>query len=125
MKKILILLILASGFSNAQTTVYNKTKEEGNFKEYQTKSGIIIKIGDTLNIGYPRTGDFYTFISQGNTNAGTVIANSKVIITKIKSAGNKTRGFKTYLLFKGYGLLPVFIDYEAALETGEVKNPFE
>lgn len=28
-----------------------------------------------------------------------------------------------YAHFKGYGLLPVLIDYETALELGEIKNP--
>ncbi|SIS99891.1 hypothetical protein SAMN05421766_106191 [Zobellia uliginosa] len=28
-----------------------------------------------------------------------------------------------YAQFKGYGLLPVLIDYETALELGEIKNP--
>ncbi|WP_119792079.1 hypothetical protein [Flavobacterium anhuiense] len=125
MKNILFTLILATAFCNAQTALYNKIEKEGKFTEYQTKSGNIVKIGDTLNIGYPRAGNQYSFISQANIPAGTVIANTKVIVSTIKTIGNKKRGFKTYILFKEYGAYPVYIEYESALETGEIKNPFE
>lgn len=125
MKNILFSLILATAFCNAQTAVYNKIEKEGKFKEYQTKSGNFIKTGDTLNIGYPRAGNQYSFITQANIPAGTVIANTKVIVSTIKTIGNKKRGFKTYMLFKEYGMYPVYVEYESALETGEIKNPFE
>jgi hypothetical protein len=121
MKKIIFLLLSFSVFG--QKAVYNKITEEGKFTEYQTKSGNSIKIGDTINIGYP-LGQGYTYITQGNYPAAAFLSNNKVVITKIKSVGSKTRGFKTYLLFGGYGL-SVYIDYESALETREIKNPFQ
>jgi hypothetical protein len=124
MKNLLFLLFI-SALCNAQTAVYNKIEKEGKFTEYQTKAGNIIKIGDTLNIGYPRAGNQYSFISQANIPAGTVIANTKVVVSTIKTVGNKKRGFKTYALFKEYGMYPVYVEYESALETGEIKNPFE
>ncbi|WP_202703114.1 hypothetical protein [Flavobacterium sp. UGB4466] len=126
MKKLILLLLLLLFVSicSAQTAVYNKITSEADFISYQTKSNNIVKTGDTLQIGYPRAGNQFTFISQANIAAGTVIANSKVVISKIKTVGNNKRGYKTYLLFKGYGLYPVYIDYESALETGEVKAPF-
>lgn len=119
-KHLLILLISFSGF--AQTAVYNQTQKAGLFKEYQTKSGNILKIGDTINIGIPRLQNF-TFITQGNVPAGPIIANTKAVISKIRTIGSKKRGFKTYTLFGGYGL-SVYIDYESALEVGEIKDPF-
>jgi len=63
----------------------------------------------------------FTFITQGNTGCGTIISNTKNIITKIKSIGSEKRGYKIFVLFKGYGLLPIYIDYESALETGEIR----
>ncbi|SHG28590.1 hypothetical protein [Flavobacterium johnsoniae] len=120
MKKILIfLLISCNAFS--QKAVYNKITSENSFKEYETKNGNLITIGDTLSIGLPANGREFLFITQANTPAGTVIANSKAVITKIKTIGNKTRGFKTYALFKGYGL-PVYTEIESALEIGEIKE---
>ncbi|MCI4443145.1 MAG: hypothetical protein JHC39_06510 [Lentimicrobium sp.] len=119
MKKIiLILLISFSAFS--QKAIYNKTNKEGIFKEYQTKNGDILKVGDTIQIGYPQGSEF-KFITQGNVGCASFLSNSKAVVSKIKSIGNITRGFKTYALFKGYGL-SVYIDYEAALETGEIKK---
>lgn len=123
MKKFFILLFLTT-LCKAQTAVYNKVEKEGKFKEYQTKAGSNIKIGDTLHIGYPRAGNQYSFISQANMPAGTVIANTKVIVSTIKTVGNSKRGFKTYILFKEYGMYPVYVEYESALETGEIKDPF-
>ena len=48
-----------------------------------------------------------------------------MIIEKLKTYGTRSSGFKIYAHFKGYGLLPVLIDYETALELGEIKNPDE
>lgn len=123
MKKIIFLLLITT-ICKAQTAIYNKITSEADFTSYQTKSSEIIKTGDTLQIGYPRAGNQFTFISQANTAAGTVIANARVVVSKIKTIGNKTRGYKIFVLFKGYGLYPVYIEYESALETGEIKNPF-
>lgn len=120
MKTFLLFLFTTFGCF-AQTVEYNKISYESNFKEYKSKAGNTIKVGDTLNIGYPRAGDRFTFITQGNEPTGTIIANTRVVITKIKTYGNKTRGYKTYILFKGYGMIPVYIDYESAFETGELK----
>lgn len=120
MKKIILLLLISiSGFS--QKASYNKINSEGNFTEYQTKEGVILKIGDTLKIGYPRSTNF-TFITQGGENVAAFLSNAKVVVTKLKSIGNKNRGFKMYALFKGYGLVPVYIDYDSAFETGEIKK---
>lgn len=121
MKKI-ILFLLFSISSFGQKAIYNKIEKSGNFTEYQTKEGAVIKISDTITIGYP-LGQTFTFITQGNTPTVASLSNNKVVVSKIKSAGNATRGYKIYLLFKGYGI-SCYIDYEAALETGEIKNPF-
>jgi hypothetical protein len=121
MKTIVLLLFISfSGF--AQKAVYNKTNTAGKFSEYQTKEGSVLKVGDTITIGYP-LGQYFTFITQGDLQVEARLSNSKVTISKIKSIGNAARGFKTYLFFKGYGF-NCSIDYEAALETGEIKNPF-
>jgi hypothetical protein len=121
--KIAILLLLISFPIFAQKAIYNKTKEKGEFIEYQTKSGDLVKIGDTITIGFP-LGQEFTFLTQGDLHVASFLSNSKVVVKKIKSVGNQTRGFKTYMLFGGYGA-SVYIDYESALETGEIKNPFQ
>lgn len=116
MKKIILLLLISfSGF--AQKAIYNKTNESGKFTEYQTKDGFTLKVGDTITIGYPTDKNF-RFITQGDLEVAPRMANVKVTVSKIKLVKSKT-----YVFFKGYGF-NVAIDYEAALETGEIKNPF-
>lgn len=122
MKKILLLLVFTTSFSQAQTAAYDKIKSSGSFKEYITKQGTNLKVGDTITIGYPLGKDF-TFLTQGNQPVAAFLSNNKIAISNFKAIGSTTRGFKMYALFKGYGL-PVYIDYESALETGEIKNPF-
>lgn len=120
--KSLLLFLSFSCTAFAQTAVYNKITAAGLFKEYQTKSGDLLKIGDTITIGFPRLQNF-TFITQGNQPAGASISNAKITVSKIRTVGNPKRGYKTYALFGGYGF-SVYIDYESALEVGEIKNPF-
>ncbi len=119
MKSIIIALLFSiAAFS--QTAQYDKVKSKGNFTEYISKSGASIKVKDTIQLGLPSAGNNFVFITQGNVGVVPSLAKSKVIITGIKSIGNEKRGYKTYLLFKGYGLLPVYIDYENAIDTGEL-----
>ncbi|NHM07647.1 hypothetical protein G4D82_10470 [Flavobacterium sp. CYK-4] len=118
----IFIFLLVSKAAFAQTLRYDKITNEGKFTEYFSKSGESIKINDTIEIGYPGNGSRFNFITQGNEPAGVIIANTKVVVTKIKSIGNPKRGYKAYLFFSGYGLLPVVIDYESALETHEVKR---
>jgi hypothetical protein len=122
MKKIMLFILLVGLYSNAQKITYNKINEAGKYNEYQTKSGDILKIGDTIQINYPLSGDF-VFITQGDFKVDAHLSNSKIVVAKIKAVGNPNRGFKAYVFFKGYGF-NVAIDYEAALETGEIKNSF-
>lgn len=118
MKIFLLILFGFSGF--AQKAVYNKITKAGNFTEYETKKGDLIKTGDTITIGYPIYTDF-KFLTQGDFQISAALSNSKIIISKIKTTGNNNIGYKTYLYFKGIGS-NCKIDYEAALETGEIKK---
>jgi hypothetical protein len=114
MKILLILLITNYCFS--QTANYNKINTEGNYKEYISKKNISIKIGDTINIKYPLLGDRFVYITQGNSNCGTILANTKNIIKKIKIIKNKA-----YIIFAGYGLINIYIEYESALDNKEIE----
>jgi hypothetical protein len=117
------ILFLFIGFAGlSQKAVFNKIDHAGTFTEYQTKSGGVLKINDTITIGYP-LGKEFTFLTQGDLNVAARLSNTKVVIAKIKAIGNNIRGYKIYALFKGYGAA-VYIDYEAALETREIIDPF-
>ena len=117
---LLILLFSIQFYSYSQTAEFNKITSKGKFTEYISKDKKSVKINDTIQIGLPSAGNNFVYITQGNVGVMPFLANTKAVVKEIKSVGKKETGFKIYLLFKGYGLLPVYIDYETALLTGEV-----
>lgn len=117
MKKHLALL----AFFIALSTYAQQPTKPGNFKTYITKTGDTLKVGDVITIGLPRNGDNFTFITQGNVTASAHISGDAVKITKLKSIGNKQRGYKMYAYFKGYGMLPVIFDIDNAIKTEEIE----
>lgn len=123
MKKVLLICFITSSFYGfSQAATHGNLTKKGSFSHYKTKSNLILKIGDTLTIGMPGSDLGFNYISQGNQRVSRTLANTNIIIDKLKTYGNKTAGYKMYIHFKGYGLLPVLIDYETALETKEIKS---
>jgi hypothetical protein len=49
---------------------FNKIDHAGTFTEYQTKSGGVLKINDTITIGYPLV-RIHFFLTQGDLNVAT------------------------------------------------------
>lgn len=86
--------------------------------QFKAKSGDIINISDTLVIGKTSNPLGFDYISQGGQRMHPSHAGKSVIIT-----GTKVVSGKEYLQFKGFGLLPVFLDYDNAIESGEIINP--
>jgi len=121
MKLSLILCLIALPIY-CQTATYSKINTAQNYTEYITKNNLSIKKGDSLTIGYPFSGSFFTFITQGGQQTSPILSNKKIAIKEIKTIGNKKIGYKTYILFTGYGWVPIYIDYESALDTGELKS---
>lgn len=125
MKKVtLILAFIAFTFiANAQEAEFGKIMGNDTYSTYVTKSGDIITVGDTLVLGKP-SGEFgFVYITQGGDRVVSSLAGKRVVISQIKSYGTKKAGYKLWVLFKGYGLLPVAIDYDNALDVGEIVNP--
>lgn len=122
MKALNLLFILSITFTYSQTARYNNLNKKSTYKLYITKAGDSLKIGDTLTIGVPTSDLGFTYISQGGERVAHRLSDKKVIINKLKTYGEIKNGFKMYIHFKGYGLLPVLIDYETALTLGEIKN---
>lgn len=123
MKFLILLLISTFSISHSQTTEYGKLTDKSEYQIYLTKTGHILKVGDTLTLGIPTSDLGFTYISQGGQRVSNTLAAKKVIIDKLKTYGNKKSGYKMYAHFKGYGLVPVLIDYETALDLGEIINP--
>ncbi|MDW5288748.1 hypothetical protein [Formosa sp. PL04] len=121
--RIFILLVLFSfSMGYSQTAEYGKLSEKSNYKVYLTKTGDSLKVGDTLTIGIPTSDLGFTYITQGGQRVSNSLADKKVIVHKLKTYGSAKSGYKMYVLFKGYGI-NVFIDYDTALELGEINNP--
>ena len=107
----------------SQIAEYGKITGNAFYSAYVSKTGDIIHEGDTLIIGKPN-GEFgFTYIQQGGMRVANKLAGKQAVITQIKSYGTKKRGYTLFVQFKGWGLAPVFIDYDNALQTGEIMNP--
>lgn len=121
MKRIFLILTLFVYFYNySQTAVYNQLTKEGEFKEYISKENRHIKIGDSIRIGLPYSANGFIFITQGSNTTTPNLSYRKIAVSKIKSIGKKKQGYKIYLEFKGFGLIPVLIDYEPAYYSNEI-----
>lgn len=124
MKKILLLILIANcSLSYSQIAEFGNLLKKSTYNEYLSRSGDTIKIGDTLIIGIPTSDLGFTYISQGGQRVSNTLAGKSIVIDQLKTYGTKAQGFKMYAQFKGFGLVPVLIDYDTALETGEIKNP--
>lgn len=120
---IINLLFSINCMAQDQVAEYGKVTGNGFYTAYVSKTGDIIHEGDTLVIGKPG-GEFgFFYITQGGQRVQNWLSSKKVVITQIKSYGTKKRGYTLWAQFKGYGLIPVFIDYDNALQTGEIINP--
>lgn len=122
-KLLAILILLVANISFAQIAEYNKlSKNNQSFNEYKSKNGDIIKVGDSLMTGKAMDPDGFRYISQGGGRMHATHGGKPFTIHKIKSYGKEKSGFSIWISFKGYGLLPVEVDYENALEAGEIIN---
>ena len=122
MKSVIFVLFLSIFFLNlnAQTTEFNKVTSKGEFKEYISKNKDTIKTGDKLLIGLPSADLGFVFITQGGQITTPNLAYSEITIKKILSLGSKKKGYKIYLQFDGFGLIPILIDYEPAFYSKEI-----
>lgn len=93
------------------------------FDTYIAQDGTHINVGDEITIGMPSAPDGFRFITQGGQKTADFLADRTVTITKIRTYPDKRFAGQIYLQFKGYGMLPVDINYETALKAGEVVKP--
>lgn len=89
---------------------------------YKCASGDMLRVGDTLLLGLPSSDLGFTYITQNSERVAHRLANTHVVIADFKII-HENIDSKTYVKVKGYGLIPILIDYEVALLVGEVINP--
>ncbi len=116
-----LLAIVSMGYS--QSAKYGELTKKSEYDYCQSKNGYEIKVGDTIVLGVPTSDLGFTYISQNGQRVSNSLAGNTILIDKLRTYGTKKSGYKIYAYFKGYGLLPVLIDYETALELGEILNP--
>lgn len=96
------------------------------FEEVITKEGDTLRIGQTLTLGIPTGADNFRYITQTNIGVANWLAGVDVTIHKLQSirlGSGKNNPAQLFVLFKGYGLAPVYIQWETARKTGEVERP--
>ena len=88
---------------------------------YITKMGDTIRTGQKVLIGLPSSDNGFNHITQGGQKAAVFLSDRVVTISQMRTYSDRRFEKRMYLQFKGYGLLPVDIDIELALKTGEVE----
>ncbi len=126
MKNILLVLLLLPVLTLSQKVAeYGKLPNGKNsFDTYITKAGRSISVGDTLLIGMPSSDNGFNHITQLGQKGAVFLADRKVVVHKIKTFKDKRFAQRAYICFKGYGMALVDVDYELALKTGEITDPF-
>ena len=128
MKKLLLLLLLIPFMTFGQDFVYGEIpKKNSKGDSYLTKSKTLIKAGDKITINKPidDSGNFFTYLTQGGQPVVRALEGKVVEISNFQTFKQVAFQGKVYLSIKGFGLIPVLIDYEKALETKEISNSKE
>lgn len=107
--------------ANNERAEYNIQNKKGRYMEYLSSTGDLIKVGDSLEIGVAANFDKFVYITQDVYPMHADHTGKKVKIRSIEVIGNKNSGLSVYFTFKGFGLIPVYVNYEAALKAGEIK----
>lgn len=129
MKRVLsiIIFLVSISLSAQKTADYNKLDGSYFGKKYDvyiTKSGDTLRVGDSLVIGKTSADTHFKYINQANQFGGSQLSGHRIKIKKmIVQKFGKNQDPVLWIDFRGWGLYPVYIAYEQALEEGEVLNP--
>lgn len=117
--KYIIILFFSFNCIFSQTAEYSKTNEPGNYSEYISKDGFVLKTGEKIKIGFPSMGNKFVYLTQSNDLVDARLNNIEIIIDKIIIQKLQNGSLKIYATFKGFGI-PVYIDIEAAIYFKEI-----
>ena len=102
---------------------------KGDYTSYVGSDGGVYKIGDRIKIGVPSSNKTFAYIWQGDgiitpmTPLNAVSSGTESEIKRIQVIGNKRSGYHVLMKSKGYiGLISYTIQFENALQTGEIKG---
>ncbi len=118
--------------ATAQEIKYSElatTTTKGEYTSYIASDGGVYKIGDRIKIGVPSSNKTFAFILQGDgwvvpfTALEAGFSGTETEIKKIFVVGNKRAGYSVSMRTKGItGLVNYTIQFENALQTGEIKG---
>lgn len=126
-KKIILLLLIVVGQhvlaqnKKVKSVSHDALTKAGTYTEYVSKSGATVKVGDSLQINNPSNFERYMYITQNDAYLRADNMNKKLKLKAINVSGDDKKGYNVFFTCKGLGVTPVFVRYEDALETNEIK----
>jgi len=126
-KKIILLLLIVVGQhvlaqnKKVKSVSHDALTKAGTYTEYVSKSGATIKVGDSLQINNPSNFERYMYITQNDAYLRADNMNKKLKLKAINVSGDDKKGYNVFFTCKGLGATPVFVRYEDAVQTNEIK----
>jgi len=126
-KKIILLLLIVVGQhvlaqnKKVKSVSHDALTKAGTYTEYVSKSGATVKVGDSLQINNPSNFERYMYITQNDAYLRADNMNKKLKLKAINVSGDDKKGYSVFFTCKGLGATPVFVRYEDALQTNEIK----
>ena len=127
LKKIILLLLIVVGQQvwsqnkKVKSVSHDALTKAGTFTEYVSRSGATVKVGDSLQITNPSNFERYMYITQNDAYLRADNMNKKLKLKAINVSGDDKKGYTVFFTCKGLGATPVFVRYEDALQTNEIK----
>lgn len=126
LKRLILLLLIVIGQNvwaqkKVKRTEYGNFGKAGTYTEYVSKAGATIKVGDSLQINNPSNFERYMYITQNDAYLRAENMNKKLMIKAINVSGDNKKGYTVFFTCKGLGTTPVFVRYEDAVQTNEIK----
>lgn len=126
-KKIILLLLVVIGQQvvaqnkKVKSVSHDALSKAGTYTEYVSKSGATVKVGDSLQISNPSNFERYMYITQNDAYLRADNMNKKLKLKAINVSGDDKKGYTVFFTCKGLGATPVFVRYEDAVQTNEIK----
>ncbi|WCM43287.1 hypothetical protein MG290_06405 [Flavobacterium sp. CBA20B-1] len=126
LKRLILLLLIVIGQNvwaqkKVKRTEYGNFGKAGTYTEYVSKDAATIKVGDSLQINNPSNFERYMYITQNDAYLRADNMNKKLMIKAINVSGDDKKGYTVFFTCKGLGATPVFVRYEDAVQTNEIK----
>ncbi|KAA5533062.1 hypothetical protein [Paenimyroides baculatum] len=126
-KKIILLLLIVVGQhvlaqnKKVKSVSHDALSKAGTYTEYVSRSGATVKVGDSLQINNPSNFERYMYITQNDAYLRADNMNKKLKLKAINVSGDDKKGYSVFFTCKGLGATPVFVRYEDAVQTNEIK----